>query len=75
MIKELIKCIYYKDKGRSGYRRITDELNHKGIEINHKTASRLMKLLGLKSLIRVKKYKFYKVKQGKIALDLLKEEF
>ncbi len=34
-----------------------------------------MKLLVLKSLIRVKKYKFYKVEQGKIALDLLKEEF
>ena len=28
--KEWIKSIYYKHKGRYGYRRITDELNHKG---------------------------------------------
>jgi hypothetical protein len=50
VIKELIKSIY-KHKGRYGYRRITDELNNKGMVI-HKTVLRLMKLLGLKSLIR-----------------------
>jgi hypothetical protein len=27
VIKELIKSIYHKHKGRYGYRRITDELN------------------------------------------------
>ena len=46
-IKELIKSIYHKHKGRYGYRRITDELQSKGIIINHKTVLRLMKLLGL----------------------------
>ncbi|WP_426064624.1 hypothetical protein [Flavobacterium sp. DSP2-3-1] len=40
-------------------------MNHRGISFNHKTASRLMKLLLLKSLIRVKKYKFYKVNKVK----------
>ena len=74
-IKELIKSIYHNHKGRYGYRRITDELNHKGIVINHKTVLRLMKLLGLKSLIRVKKYKSYKGEQGKIAPNLLKRNF
>ena len=74
-IKELIKSIYYKHKGRYGYRRITDELNNKGMVINHKTVLRLMKLLGLKSLIRVKKYKSYKGEQGKIAPNLLKRNF
>ncbi|MFV8376630.1 IS3 family transposase [Flavobacterium sp. GSP11] len=54
VIKELIKSIYHKHKGRYAYRRITDELNNKGIVINHKTVLKLMKLLGLKSLIRVK---------------------
>jgi transposase InsO family protein len=74
-IKELIKSIYHKHKGRYGYRRITDEINNKGIIINHKTVLRLMKLLGLKSLIRVKKYKSYKGEHGKIAPNLLKRNF
>ena len=34
-----------------------------------------MKLLGLKSLIRVKKYKSYKGEQGKIAPNILKRNF
>jgi putative transposase len=75
VIKELIKSIYHKHKGRYGYRRITDELNNRGIVINHKTVLKLMKLLGLKSLIRVKKYKSYKGEQGKIAPNLLKRNF
>ncbi len=75
VIKELIKSIYHKHKGRYGYRRITDELNYKGMVINHKTVLRLMKLLGLKSLIRVKKYKSYKGEQGKIAPNILERKF
>ena len=74
-IKELIKSIYHKHKGRYGYRRITDELNNNGLVINHKTILRLMKLLGLKSLIRVKKYKSYKGEQGKIAPNILARKF
>ena len=75
VIKELIKSIYHKHKGRYGYRRITDELNNKGIIINHKTVLRLMKLIGLKSIIRVKKYKSYKGEQGKIAPNILERNF
>jgi transposase InsO family protein len=74
-IKELIKSIYQKHKGRYGYRRITDELENKGIVINHKTVLRLMKLLGLKSVIRIKKYKSYKGEQGKIAPNILERNF
>jgi len=74
-IKEFIKQIYHKNKGRYGYRRITDELNNQGVIINHKTILRLMKSLGLKSLIRLKKYKSYKGEQGKIAPNLLKRNF
>lgn len=74
-IKELITTIYQGHKGRYGYRRITDELNNKGIVINHKTVLRLMKLLGLKSIIRVKKYKSYKGENGKIAPNILERNF
>lgn len=74
-IKELIKSIYHKNKGRYGYRRITDELQNKGIIINHKTVLRLMKLLGLKSIVRIKKYKSYKGEQGKIAPNILERNF
>ncbi len=75
MIKEWIKSIYHKHKGRYGYRRITDELNNEGIIINHKTVLRLMKSLGLKSVIRIKKYKSYKGEQGKIAPNILERNF
>ena len=74
-IKEQIKFIYHKHKGRYGYRRITDELNNNGIIINHKTVFRLMKLLALKSVIRIKKYKSYKGEQGKIAPNILERNF
>lgn len=74
-IKELIKAIYQSHKGRYGYRRITDELQNKAIIINHKTVLRLMKILGLKSVIRVKKYKSYKGENGKIAPNILQRQF
>ncbi|MEY4963835.1 MAG: hypothetical protein RLZZ323_1154 [Bacteroidota bacterium] len=74
-IKEYIKSIYHQHKGRYGYRRITHELNNKGIQINHKTVLKLMKLLGLKSVIRVKKYSSYKGQQGKIAPNVLERNF
>jgi putative transposase len=75
VIKQWIKSIYDKHKGRYGYRRITDELNNNGLIINHKTVLRLMKLLGLKSVIRIKKYKSYKGEQGKIAPNILERNF
>jgi putative transposase len=74
-IKELIKAIYQRHKGRYGYRRITDELQNRAIIINHKTVLRLMKLLGLKSIIRVKKYKSYRGENGKIAPNILERNF
>lgn len=73
--KELIKQLYHHHKGRYGYRRIALELKNKGVVINHKTVLRLMKVLGLKSVIRIKKYKSYKGEQGKIAPNILNREF
>jgi putative transposase len=74
-IKELIEQIYSHHKGRLGYRRITLLIKQKGIIINHKTVLRLMKILGLKSLIRIKKYKSYKGEQGKIVPNILQRNF
>jgi putative transposase len=75
LIKQLIKSIYHSHKGRYGYRRITDELQNKGIIINHKTVLKLMKSLGLKSIIRIKKYNSYKGEHGKIAPNILDRNF
>lgn len=74
-IKDLIKGIYHRHKGRYGYRRITAELNNIGLTINHKTVLKLMKTLGLKSVVRVKRYKSYKGEQGKIAPNILQRQF
>ena len=56
-------------------RRIALDLRNKGIVINHKTVLRLMKVLGLKSVIRVKKYKSDKGEQGRIAPNILNRRF
>ncbi len=74
-VKLQIQSIYHQHKGRYSYRRITDELKKLGTIINHKTVLKLMNILCLKSLIRRKKYKSYKGKQGKIAPNILKRKF
>lgn len=74
-IKLLISKIYHHHKGRLGYRRITLQINKIGYIINHKTVLRLMRELGIKSLIRIKKYKSYKGQRGKIAPNVLQGDF
>lgn len=74
-MKSLISSIYHEHKGRYGYRRITLEIRNQGYLINHKTVQRLMKELGLKSLVRMKKYQSYKGNVGKIAPNILKRDF
>lgn len=70
-----ITAIYHENKGRYGYRRITEELHDRGYIINHKTVQRLMKVLGLVCRVRMKKYKSYKGEVGKIAPNLLERNF
>ena len=73
---EKIKEIYYANKGRYGYRRITLELKNQGININHKKVQRLMKKFNLRSIIRKKrKYSSYKGQIGKIADNHIKRDF
>lgn len=51
------------------------ELHNRGYEINHKTVQRLMKQLGLKCMVRLKKYRSYKGERGKIVPDLIQRDF
>ena len=74
-IKEQITAIYSENKGRYGYRRITDEMHNRGFVINHKTVQRLMKELDIVCRVRIKKYCSYKGEVGKIAPDLLERDF
>ncbi|QXP70668.1 transposase [Polaribacter sp. R2A056_3_33] len=70
-IKLLIHQIYHRHKGRYGYRRISLEINKTGTLINHKTVLKLMRELGLKSLVRAKRYKSYKGQIGETAPNIL----
>lgn len=75
-IKEQIKSIFYENKGRYGYRRVTLELQNRGFNVNHKKVQRIMKELNLQSIQRPKRrYSSYKGTIGKIADNLLKRNF
>ena len=63
-----IKEIFYENKRRYGYRRITLELRKRGFIVNHKKVLRLMRKLNLQSILykRNKKYSSYRGIIGKI---------
>ncbi|HAW3708097.1 TPA: transposase, partial [Escherichia coli] len=63
--------IYHQHQGRYGYRRIRLACRNEGVLLNGKTVRKLMKELGISSLIRVKKYRSYKGEQGRICDNLL----
>ena len=74
-LKAEIKAIYEENEGRYGYRRIRDELTNRGQKVNHKKVQRIMNELGLKCVVRMKKYKSYKGKFGKTAPNILARSF
>ena len=74
-VKAEIQSIFHENKGRYGYRRVTDELHNRGYSLNHKTVQRLMKELGLVCRVRMKKYRSYKGEKGESADNLLNREF
>jgi putative transposase len=74
-VRARIVAIYHLHKGRYGYRRITLALRDEGFTINHKTVERLMRREGLKSLVRVKKYRSYRGQEGRIVPNVLKRNF
>lgn len=73
--KVAIKTLFDRHKGRYGYRRITIALHALGKTINHKTVQRLMGQMGLKSLVRPKKYRSYNGETGQAAPDLIQRRF
>mgnify|MGYP002655226153 FL=1 len=75
VLKASIYAVYERHKGRYGYRRITDELRNMGFEVNHKSVQRLMQLLGLKSLVRPKKYRSYRGQFNVKVANVLDRQF
>jgi putative transposase len=74
-IREEIQEIFEEHQGRYGYRRITWELRNKGYRLNHKTVRCLMNEMSLKCLVRLKKYRSYRGKVGKVAPNVLARNF
>lgn len=74
-LKTRIQAIYGRHRGRYGYRRITTVLRQTGEAINHKTVQRLMQQLGLKSLVRTKRYRAYRGAEGYAAPNTLRRRF
>lgn len=73
--KEVITAIFHENKGRYGYRRVTDELHNRNIPLNHKLVQRLMQELGLVCRVRMKKYRSYRGEKGEVADNLLNRKF
>ena len=73
--QDMIKYIFTANRGTYGYRRVRLELSKFGYNLNHKTVSRLMKQLGFKSLIRIKKYKSYRGNMNEASPNILNREF
>jgi len=74
-LKDRITSIFTRHKGRYGYRRVTAAIRQLGDRVNHKTVQRQMGRLGLKSLVRPKKYRSYKGEVGEAASNVLKRQF
>ena len=74
-LKDQIRTLFDGHRGRYGYRRITAELRQLGHQVNHKLVQRLMGVLGLKSLVRPKKYRSFKGEIGQAAPNELQRQF
>ncbi len=74
-LKQRIQSIFTLHKGRYGYRRVTAAIRNLGQQVNHKTVQRHMAQLGLKSLVRPKKYRSYKGEVGHAAANVLQRQF
>ncbi|WP_159427643.1 IS3 family transposase, partial [Dolosicoccus paucivorans] len=73
---ELIIQAYEKYKGIYGYRRITIYLNHfLNAKVNHKCVYRLMNVLGLKAVIRRKRYSYKPHKPQHVVENTLNRKF
>jgi putative transposase len=71
----LIHDIFYENKQRYGFKRITAELHNQGFNINHKKVLRLMNKMGLRAIKRKEKYHSYIGKVGSLADNLINRDF
>jgi putative transposase len=74
-LKTRILAVFDRHRGRYGYRRITAAIRREGTVVNHKTVQRLMGLLGIKSCVRIKKYRAYHGEVGRAAPNVLERQF
>jgi transposase InsO family protein len=71
----LVQRVYHEEKGLYGYRRVALVIRSQGTLVNKKVIERLMAQLGLKSVVRPKKYRSYRGGVGKVAKNLLERNF
>nr|WP_230393082.1 IS3 family transposase [Pseudomonas guariconensis] len=74
-LKALVQRVYHQEKGLYGYRRVALAIRNQGTLVNKKVIERLMAGLGLRSVVRPKKYRSYRGTVGKIASNLLARNF
>jgi transposase InsO family protein len=74
-LKDRIRSIYDHHRGRYGYRRIAAQMRQEGKPVNHKKIQRLMQAMGLKSLVRPKKYSSYRGEMHADVPNLLQRQF
>jgi transposase InsO family protein len=74
-LKGRIRRIFAQHRGRYGYRRITAAIRREGVLVNRKAVQRLMGTLGLKSCVRIKKYRSYHGEVGRSAPNVLERQF
>jgi transposase InsO family protein len=71
-----IRAAYEERDGILGYRQMTIKLNREyGIGINHKRVYRLMRLIGLKSVCRRKRYNYVRSTPEVVAENILNRDF
>ena len=74
-LMDKIQEIFVQHKGRYGIRRIHKELVNRGYEVNHKRVQRLMHKMGLFGKRPKEKYHSYQGEVGKIAPNIIAQDF
>jgi putative transposase len=74
-VKDQIRRIYEKNKGRYGCRRVWQTLRVTGLVINRKTVARLMRKMSLAGITAKRKYHSYKGEVGRIAPNVIDRNF
>jgi len=72
---DLIKSIFFENKKRYGFKRITAELHNQEYVINKKKVLRLMTKMGLRAIKRKEKYHSYMGSVGSLADNLINRDF